>query len=320
MGIFGCDVSNYQSSFNFTGWDFAFIKATQGNWFKDGRFNQHLTNARNAGCLVAAYHYQETSSVQSQVENIKSMVPLDVPVLIDVERSSGGIDITRNLVNTLRSEGYTVPYVYIPRWYWREIGSPDMSGLPDLWASWYPDYVARPREVGINMVPQSAWAPYGGLSVGIMQFTSTPFDQDWFPGTRDQLAAILNGRAPGGGSGDDVFMALTAEQQQYIYDSLVDIRNDLSIPYTTIGQSTGNIVKYLFEAVQDIRNDLAKPYLTNNKSTGEVIRDLEGRLTVLEDLIKAIQVGGINYDELGAALADKIFDRLDVDIVRKDVS
>ena len=320
MGVFGVDVSNYQASFNFSGWDFAFIKATQGNWFKDGRFNQHLTNARNAGCLVAAYHYQETSSVASQVANIKAMVPQGMPVIIDVERGSGGLDITRSLVDTLRAEGYTVPFVYIPRWYWREIGSPDMSGLPNLWASWYPDYVARPRDQALAMVPGSAWTSYGGLSVGIMQFTSTPFDQDWFPGTRDQLAAILNGRAPGGGSGDDFLMALTQEQQQYIYDSLVDLRTDLGIPYTTTGQSTGNVVKYLYEAVQDIRNDLAKPYLANNKSSGEVLRDLEGRLTALEDLIKDIQVGGVDYDRLAEVLSNKIFDSLDVDIVRRDVS
>lgn len=317
MGVFGVDVSNHQSSFNFSGWEFAFIKATQGNWFRDGRFNQHLTNARNAGCLVAAYHYQETSSVASQVDLIKSVVPAGMPVIIDVERGSGGVDITRALVTRLRAEGYHVPFVYIPRWYWREIGQPDMSGLPSLWASWYPDYVARPREEGIAKVPQSAWSSYGGLSVSVMQFTSSPFDQNWYPGTRDQLAAILNGRAPGGGSGDNFLMALSDEQQQYLYDSLVDIRTDLSIPYTTTGVSTGNVVKYLYEAVQDIRNDLAKPYLNNGKSTGEIIRDLEGRLDEIETKVDNIAVGGIDYEQLAAAVANTIFERLDVDIVRK---
>lgn len=279
MGVFGVDVSNWQSTFDFRTWDFAFIKATQGVGFKDGRFAQHLTNARANGCLVAAYHYQETSSVVDQVENIKSMVPRDVPVIIDVERGSGGVDITRALIARLRAEGYEVPFLYLPRWYWREIGYPALNDLPDLWASWYPDYVARPREVGINMVPQSAWAPYGGLSVGIMQFTSTPFDQNYFPGTRDQLAAILNGRAPGGGGIGEDEVAWT------------DLLTNSKGQTYQAGQYQTYTNEYVIE--------------TLNK-----VKDLEAK-------IDGIAVGEIDYDRLAAAVANMIFERLDVDIVRK---
>lgn len=202
MGVFGVDVSNHQSSFDFRGWDFAFIKASQGNWFADARFNQHLANARAQKALVAAYHYQETSSAESQVALIKEMVPVDIPVIIDVERGSGGVDTTRKLVALLEDAGYNVPFLYLPRWYWLEIGQPSLQGLPRLWASWYPDYVARPREEGIAKVPSSAWSGYGGNSVALMQFTSSPFDQNYFPGTRDELARLLNGGAGGGGTED----------------------------------------------------------------------------------------------------------------------
>lgn len=313
MGVFGVDVSNYQSSFNFSGWDFAFIKASEGSDFRDGRFNQHLANARANNCLVAAYHYQRDVSAQSQVNLIKSIVPIDVPVILDVERNSGSLDLTREVIRLLRNEGYSVPFLYLPRWYWQSIGSPSLAGLPSLWASWYPDYVARPREEGINMVPQSAWNSYGGLSVSIMQFTSTPFDQDYFPGTRDQLASILNGRSPGGGGSGDFLMALTNEEQAELLAGVRDLRTDLSIPYRDISVSTGNVVKYLYEAMQDVRNDLAKPYTTNGRSTGQVITDLEGKLKALEDLIKDIQVGGVDYD----LLADAILERLDVDLVHR---
>lgn len=127
----------------------------------------------------------------------------------------------------------------------------------------------------------------------------------------DIIPAVASGNTGG------TFMALTPEQEQYIYAALVDIRTDLSIPYTTMGVSTGNAVKYLYEAVADIRNDLAKPYLANNKSTGDVLTDLEGRLNSIEEKLGSIEVGGIDYDRLGATMANMIFERLDVDIVRK---
>lgn len=282
MGVFGVDVSNHQKSFNFSGWEFAFIKSSEGNGFKDAYFAGHLANARRAGCLVAAYHYQRDVSAQSQVNLIKEMVPLDVPVIIDVEDGSGSLALTREIIRLLRAEGYTVPFLYLPRWYWARIGSPDLSGLPALWASWYPDYVARPREVGINMVPQSAWNSYGNLPVAVMQFTSTPFDQNWYPGTRDQLAAVLNGRAPGGGgTGDD------------------DVSfNDPVTNHNGVTYTAGQWITW----------------------TNQYVTDTLTKVKALETKVDAISVGEIDYNRLAAVVADMIFERLDVDIVRKGES
>jgi lysozyme len=282
MGVFGVDVSNHQKSFNFTGWDFAFIKSSEGNGFRDAYFSGHLANARRAGCLVAAYHYQRDVSAQSQVDLIKSMVPLDVPVIIDVEDGSGSLALTREIIRLLNEEGYTTPYLYLPRWYWSRIGSPSLAGLPTLWASWYPDYVARPREQGISMVPQYAWNSYGGLDVGIMQFTSTPFDQNYFPGTRDQLAAILNGHGPGGGG--------IGEDEVAWEDLLTNSK----------GQT--------YQAGQ---------YQTY---TNEYVVDTLNKVKELETKIDKIAVGNIDYDALANVLVNKIFERLDVDIVRKGES
>lgn len=286
MGVFGVDVSNHQKSFNFRGWEFAFIKSSEGNGFRDAYFAGHLANARAAGCLVAAYHYQRNVSAQSQVDLIKSMVPRDVPVIIDVEDGSGPLSLTREIIRLLREEGYDVPFLYLPRWYWSRIGSPSLAGLPALWASWYPDYVARPREVGINMVPQSAWAPYGGLSVGIMQFTSTPFDQNYFPGTRDQLAAILNGRAPGGGGIGEDEVAWT--------DLLTNSKGQT--------YQAGQYQTYTNEYVID---------------TLDRVKVLESDVAEIKDKLDDIAVGEVDYERLAAAVANMIFERLDVDIVRK---
>lgn len=200
MGLFGVDVSNHQKSFDFFGWDFAFIKASEGVTFKDGMFHTHLANARRARCVVAAYHYQRPDPAAEQVATIESMVPKDVPIIIDVEDGSGTVDLTREIIAGLRERGYRVGPVYIPRWWWKGVGRPSLHGLPALWASWYPDYTARPREDGLAKVPSTEWGPYGDNPnpVAIMQFTSTPFDQNYFPGTREQLNQLLdsyNGKA-----------------------------------------------------------------------------------------------------------------------------
>lgn len=259
MGIFGVDVSNHQASFNFQGWDFAILKASEGSTFKDGRFRQHLMNARAAGCIVAAYHYQRPDNYVYQADNIESMVPKDIPVIIDVEAGSGSFDITRNLVRELRNRGYIVPLSYIPRWYWSQVGSPSLEGLPALWASWYPDYVARPREQGIAKVPLSAWNSYGGLPVRMMQFTSTPHDMNWFPGTRDELYELLYGKAGSGGGG----MPIMNAKEFWEYQIPHPVTNEMTPMWAFVawgnikGDDTRNLVTEIAADVEEIKADLA---------------------------------------------------------------
>lgn len=181
MGIHGVDVSNYQATFDFTGWQFALVKASEGDSFRDFRFWQHVNAARAAGLLVAAYHYQRNVSARAQYNLIRSIVPTSMPVVIDVEEGSGPLSITRELVGLLREGGYSVPLTYIPRWYWQNIGRPSLAGLPPLWASDYRGTFAD-------------WSDYGGLTIKLRQYTSTPHDKNYFDGTREELAALLGGK------------------------------------------------------------------------------------------------------------------------------
>jgi lysozyme len=293
MGIFGVDVSNHNPNFrDFRGWDFAFIKASEGNGFTDWLFNQHLTNARAAGCLVAAYHYQRDVSAQSQVDLIKKIVPTDVPVIVDVEHGSGSLAITREIIRLLRDAGYVSPLVYIPRWYWQQIGSPDLSGLPRLWASWYPDYEARPREQGIAMVPTSAWSNYGNNSVAMMQFTSSPFDQNWYPGTRDELASLLGLKAPGGGRGD---ADMPAWNEFVTVESPNDATYKETHPYGYVEGATFFRVADMYKQIPEMHEDI----------------------TALKEAVEAIQVGGVDLDALADKVAEKVLAKLDVDLVAR---
>lgn len=205
MVTFGLDISHHQgTSLDLAqcrreGVEFIFLKATEGSSFVDSAFAANLNKARAAGMLVAAYHYvRDNATASAQALNILRVVPLDVPVILDVEANSGGIQLTRNIISDLRGAGYKVPLLYLPRWYWQQIGSPSLAGLPPLWSSRYPDNVVGSLADEYNRAPASYWTGYGGLGVTVLQFTSSarvaghqPLDGNAFIGTREQLAAVL---------------------------------------------------------------------------------------------------------------------------------
>jgi hypothetical protein len=205
MVTFGLDISHHQdigldlAQCRREGIEFVFMKATEGSSFVDSEFAANLAEARAAGLLVAAYHYvRGNSSAAAQVDNVARVVPRDVPVIPDVEANSGGIGLVREVVDRLRGAGYSVPLSYIPRWYWQQIGSPSLAGLPPLWSSRYPDTIVGSLADEWADVPAHYWDGYGGLPVAVLQFTSSvriaghqPLDANAFRGSRGELAALL---------------------------------------------------------------------------------------------------------------------------------
>lgn len=168
----------------------------------DPTFAAYMNAAHSAGMPFACFIYQQgKSSVRDQLALAKKYIPRDVPVIPDVEANSGPISMTRQLVDALQDSGYTVPWAYIPRWYWQQQGSPSLAGLPPLWSSRYPDNKAGSLQSEYNAIPASYWTGYGGLRVGLLQFTSSGklvnypsvLDFSAFPGTRAQLLAVLQG-------------------------------------------------------------------------------------------------------------------------------
>jgi GH25 family lysozyme M1 (1,4-beta-N-acetylmuramidase) len=209
--VLGVDVSHHQEGIDWAAWakygiQFAMLKCTEGSTFKDSRFTYNLVNARKNGILVAAYHYQKSGvTAAAQVENVLSMVPKNCPVIPDVELNSGSVALTRDIVARLRKAGYQVPFTYIPKWYWHQIGEPNLAGLPPLWSSRYPDNIVQDivREYAdVEHDHPNFWDGYGNLPVSLLQFTSSArvagrskIDGNAFRGTKAQLIALLGGKA-----------------------------------------------------------------------------------------------------------------------------
>ncbi|GGP53073.1 glycoside hydrolase family 25 protein [Saccharothrix coeruleofusca] len=243
--IYGVDVSAYQPGFDFAaarreGIEFAIIKATEGATWRSPNYHDQLGRARSAGMLVAAYHYMRGSDVGSQLANIRAMVSTDTPVILDIEDGAGTLASIRALVDELRRAGYASPLIYIPRWYWQgRMGSPNLSGLPPLWHSLYPDNVVRRKEQ-FALGPEY-WPSFGGLHTEIAQFTSSlavanypngRIDGNAYRGTREQLAALLEGDILP--SAQEIAKAVLDEMEQRRYDTDGDGQPDRSIVNNTI--------------------------------------------------------------------------------------
>ncbi len=60
--ILGIDVSSYQGSINWSsvhsdGVDFAYAKATEGNYYEDSYYDSNMSNGKAAGVQMGAYHF-----------------------------------------------------------------------------------------------------------------------------------------------------------------------------------------------------------------------------------------------------------------------
>lgn len=287
--IYGVDVSAYQPTFDFAacrreGFDFAFVKSTEGTSWRSPNFGHQVRDARAAGLLVAAYHYVRGSDVPGQLANIRSMVSTDVPVILDVEEGAGSIASIRALNKALNDAGYRTPLIYIPKWYWQgHMGSPDLTGLPPNWLSWYPDNTVRSKEAGIALVPAHVWNAFGGLPIAVVQFTSSlavanypqgRIDGNAYRGTRDQLAALL--------TGGDEYMALENEIVS-IHKAIYEKGGD---------QGDQSIIERLVECQQNGRA-------------------LKAEVAELKATVERVATGNVDYDLLASKVADHLAKRME---------
>lgn len=321
MPLFGLDLSHYQSTSldlaqcRREGVGFVFIKSSEGSTFIDPVFTTRLAQARAAGQLVAAYHYvRSNATAAAQVACVQRVVPRDVPVIPDVEANSGGVALVRDFVTQLQAAGYKVPFTYLPRWYWQQIGSPSLVGLPSLWSSRYPDNVVGDLAAEYDRAPASYWTGYGGIDVAVLQFTSSarvagnqPLDANAYRGDLAQLAALLGG--------EESHDMATVDQIASVLDGYYVRRKEL------YGDQDSHD---LGRAIADIEEVIGDAYKGTNKSIGvqvkeineavATLRDAQGSVTKgLTDLatkVDAISLAGIDVGALAAALLPTIVTRL----------
>jgi hypothetical protein len=241
MTLWGFDISDYQGDFDMdaakrAGFSFVIIKVTEGSAWKSKYFKANYQRARDTGLLTCGYHYQRSNaSPHAQADNFASMAGTDVGFIPDVEANGGGVDLTRAILAELRTEGYSSPLSYIPKWYWQQIGSPNLSGLAQLWQSHYPDNKGGSVADIYKRVPSSWWTGFGGQPIKILQFTSlatvagrTPIDGDAFEGSIQDLTALLGGKLPtpapsqnGGGAAPSGLIPTRTQMEENSMDPVI---------------------------------------------------------------------------------------------------
>lgn len=237
--IYGPDVSHYQGAFDHRrarseGMDFLIAKISQGAGMRDSRWPYNRDGARAAGLLVCGYHYITTDAPAAQARNCAAWLgDKNIPVALDHERGGGNVNQLRAVLSTFRAEGMRVALTYCPPFYWREIGSPSLTGLPPLWKARYFTTGGTPQQLYAK-TPANYWDGYGGLNPVMLQFTDGAslagqrVDANAFRGSRAELAALF-GSGGGGGvvTAEEFLMGLSDAEQRELLGSVRNLNFQL---------------------------------------------------------------------------------------------
>lgn len=210
--LYGVDVSNnnwgsvaecqnFIASLPAQGYSWVEAKVSEGDYYTDPFWPVTLAACQAASIPVIGYHYANASDppgaqVQTFVGNNGGST-----VMIDFEVSSGDISDYWALADAFNAAGIQVVLSYIPQWYWEEIGSPDLTGVPGLISSSYYGTgtfgSVEYNDAGGDTGP--GWTAYGNVQPVIWQFSDgdvvdgISLDGNAFKGTLDQLTALLGG-------------------------------------------------------------------------------------------------------------------------------
>lgn len=206
--LFGVDVSNWQDGLSLRrvageGFKFVIIKATEGDSYRDPILHSHLADARSTDMQIAAYVYvRSTASAKAHADTLASHLnDTSIPTVLDIEDGAGADPkFWRDIRDEIEARGYRVILTYLPRWYWDKVGQPDLTGLPPLWTSRYPDMNSGYASEIYSRAGSKGWDGYGRLSVALWQFTSTAdvagyqIDSNAFRGTESDLKKLFTGK------------------------------------------------------------------------------------------------------------------------------
>nr|WP_231715410.1 GH25 family lysozyme [Arthrobacter gengyunqii] len=207
-GIQGLDVSSHQANVNWTAaWNqgarFAYVKATEGTYYKNPYYSQQYNGSANKGMLRGAYHFA-IPSVGSAAAEANYFVNngggwsadgRTLPPLLDIEYNPypklGNIcyDMTatqmvnwiRVFSDTIKGRTGRVPMIYTTTDWWRTC-----TGNSSAFAD-HPLHIARYGANNAGTLP-AGWSKYT-----LWQYSSTgPFvgDSNVFTGTSDALHAF----------------------------------------------------------------------------------------------------------------------------------
>jgi lysozyme len=188
----GIDVSSYQQRINWQSvarsgqYSFVFIKATEGETYRDPYFRANWRGARSNGLPHGAYHFYTPSLPgAAQADNFISAVPAEsgmLPPVLDLEVSSQNRALTLREVKTFLAhlqERYRMqPIIYTDLARYSEYIKGNLENYP----IWIGDALTPPQWSSINN-----WTFWQYSDRGHAPGISTFVDLDVFSGPRNKL-------------------------------------------------------------------------------------------------------------------------------------
>lgn len=198
MTLFYPDVSAYEEGISLSGAAAACIKITEGTGWLSSDWMPAVGRAAKAGCWPFGYHFLHAGNGSGQAAWCHQHAA-GHPVMLDWEptgTSKPGVADAEAFVDNFRHAGGTCNLLYLPNWYWQQLGSPSLAPFAQrgmvLVSSNYTTY----SDSG------PGWAGYGGMSVAVWQYTSThqfngmQVDFNAYKGSLAQLKAVVTGGQP----------------------------------------------------------------------------------------------------------------------------
>lgn len=186
MTTYGPDISSYQAGLDLSRLadaSFVIAKASEGTYYTDSQYQGWRRQAAALKRPFVWYHFLSTEDATAQVAHTKACVgDLTLPGMIDFEPTPKMRPTLAQMyayANAAKAAGLRIRLVYLPRWFWQELGSPSLSGMTArglaLVSSSYPG--------GTGTAPQlypgdkaSGWNSYGGVTPALYQYTNQASD------------------------------------------------------------------------------------------------------------------------------------------------
>lgn len=195
---------NWKSVGTIGGQDFAFVKASEGEGWKNVFYDEDAGAARDAGLKVGAYHYaRPAEDPLAQARYFASVInagpATDLPPVLDLEVAEGLGPValtawTKVFLTEVERATGKKPMVYTYRYFWYEhMNNTNAFTSYPLWLAAYQNQ--PPRPVG-GWDKLTFWQRSdNGRVAGI----NTPVDMNLFNGTKGQLNQFAAGNLNAGG-------------------------------------------------------------------------------------------------------------------------
>jgi len=202
MTLYYPDISGYQGNIDLAGVPAACAKATEGTGFTSPAYAEQKAMAARDGAFFLAYHFLHHGNAVAQAAHCHAVAG-GTPLMLDFEpagSSAPQLADAMSFTDDYRKAGGIINLVYLPHWYWLQLGAPDLKPLRDrgmlLVSSAYPG--GYPGDHG------SGWDSYGGMSPVIWQYTASQalhgqrVDYNAYRGTLAELESLVRtGKLPG---------------------------------------------------------------------------------------------------------------------------